>query len=75
MNSFLENVENGFVLILQLKKGGWSYTRDFTVIFEHQKGVSYAGFYGTPNTSKMSKLACSLEKQNLCFLQVFAVVA
>ena len=24
---FLENIENGFVLILPLKKGGWSYTR------------------------------------------------
>ncbi len=27
MNNFPENVKNGFVLILQLKKGGWSYMR------------------------------------------------
>ena len=27
INNFLENVKNGFELILWLKKGGWSYTR------------------------------------------------
>ncbi len=27
VSKFLKNVKNGFVLILWLKKGGWSYTR------------------------------------------------
>ncbi len=34
MSYFLEKCKNGFVPISQLRKGGWSYTRDFTVLFE-----------------------------------------
>ncbi len=37
MNNFLENVKNGFELILWLKKGGGLIC----------KGVLYAGFYGS----------------------------
>ncbi len=41
VNYFLENVKNGFELILWLKKGGGLTC----------EGVSYAGFYGKPDTN------------------------